>query len=192
LLAPVFVMELNLTNNFLIAMPTLADPNFYQTVTYIFAHNEEGAMGIIINRPADLQLGELFSQMEISCEDSKVCGTSVYDGGPVQRERGFIIHRPTSDWECGIEVNDEIGVSTSRECLAAIAAGTGEQEMFVALGYAGWGSGQLENEIADNAWLNGPAALNIIFEMPAEQRWRASAELLGVDVASISPQAGHA
>ncbi len=185
-------MELNLSNQFLIAMPTLLDPDFHQTVTYIFAHTKEGATGIVINRPLDLHLGELLSQMQLAKSDPRVNTTAVFEGGPVQRDRGFVIHRPTGDWEPTIQVSTKIDISTSRECLQAIANGRGPKQVLVALGYAGWESGQLESEIADNAWLSSPAEPPIIFDIPAESRWRRAAELLGVDMTNISPQPGHA
>ncbi|MCC7414032.1 MAG: YqgE/AlgH family protein [Gammaproteobacteria bacterium] len=184
--------QLDLTNHFLIAMPTLMDPNFHQTVTYICAHNEEGAMGIVINRRMAIGLGEVLSQMELAPATNAIRDCPVFEGGPVQPDRGFILHRPTHDWGSTIEVTGEIGVSTSRDILEAIAHGQGPQDMLIALGYAGWGAGQLEREIAENAWLSGPADPDIMFRTAPEARWRAAARVLGVDLASISHQVGHA
>lgn len=184
--------ELNLTNHFLIAMPTLMDPNFHQTVTYVCAHNEEGAMGIVINRPLDIDLGEVLSQMNLAADDPQIRHIAVYEGGPVQRDRGFIIHRPAANWDSTISVSDQIGVSTSRDILEAMAGGSGPADALVALGYAGWGAGQLEQELADNAWLSGPADLAILFDTPADERWRSAAALLGVDLSSLSHEVGHA
>jgi putative transcriptional regulator len=183
---------LNLTNQFLIAMPTLEDPNFSRTVTYVCAHNDEGAMGIVINRPLNLELGEVFSQMEMEAVDPAINGRTVYQGGPVHRDRGFIIHRPARDWGSTIHVTDEIAVSTSREILAAISRGEGPGEILVALGYAGWGAGQLEEEMAQNAWLSGPADMEIIFSAPAEERWSRAAARLGIDLFRLSSEVGHA
>jgi putative transcriptional regulator len=182
----------NLTNHFLIAMPGLADPNFYHTVTYLCAHNDEGAMGIIINRPMELQLGEILGQMDITASHPGSREAPVYDGGPVQRERGFVIHRPQGSWDSMLPVGTDIGVTTSRDVLVAMAKGEGPERSLVALGYAGWGAGQLEREIAENAWLSGPADPDILFELPSEQRWEASAALLGVDLNLLSSDAGHA
>lgn len=184
--------QLDLTNHFLIAMPTLVDPNFYQTVTYVCAHNEEGAMGLVINRPMRIELREVLSQMELEPSTPAIGTRPVFEGGPVQPDRGFILHRPSRAWGSTIEISDSVGVSTSRDILEAIARGEGPADSLVALGYAGWGAGQLERELAENAWLSGPADLDIIFTTPPEARWRAAAQLLGVDLASLSHQVGHA
>jgi putative transcriptional regulator len=184
--------ELNLTNHLLIAMPNLADPNFHQTVAYICAHNHEGAMGIVVNRPSSLGLGEVLSQMELEAQEAAVNNIVVYHGGPVQRDRGFILHSPASDWEMTLKVNDSYGLTTSRDILDAIAHGRGPEQCLIALGYAGWGAGQLEQELADNAWLNGPAQADILFRVPAEQRWQAAFSALGVHLDQLSTQVGHA
>lgn len=183
---------MNLTNQFLIAMPALDDPNFSRTVTLICEHNEQGAMGLVINRPTDLPLGDVLEQMELHCDDPHVNATRVLQGGPVECERGFVLHRPVGDWDAEIRVGDELGVAYSRDILAAMAAGNGPASSLVLLGYAGWGAGQLEREVADNAWLSGPVDLDVIFETPYEQRWERAARLLGVDVERLSGQAGHA
>jgi putative transcriptional regulator len=182
----------NLTNQFLIAMPSLMDPNFHQTVTYICAHNGEGAMGLVINRPMDLRLVDILEQLDISVTATGVGDSRVFEGGPVQRERGFVIHRPAGEWDAVLHVNDDIAVATSRDILAAMARGEGPPQTLVALGYAGWAAGQLEREMAENAWLSGPADLGILFELPADQRWEAAAALLGVDFSRLSTEAGHA
>ncbi|MFT4561049.1 MAG: putative transcriptional regulator [Gammaproteobacteria bacterium] len=182
----------DLTNHFLIAMPSLDDPNFSKTVTYLCAHNDEGAMGIVINRPLEIELAEVFLQMNIESELSDSDQQPVYLGGPVHRDRGFIIHRPATPWESSIQVTNELALSTSRDILEAIGAGTGPQESLVALGYAGWGAGQLEQEMSQNAWLSGPASLEIIFNTPAEQRWQLAAEQMGVNMTAMSTDVGHA
>lgn len=184
--------SLNLTNHFLIAMPTLQDPNFFQTVTYICAHNEEGAMGIVINRPMNIGLGEVLGQMDLDATDPAINDQIVYQGGPVQRDRGFILHRPPGEWDSTISVGEDMGVATSKDILAAIAEGDGPHDILIALGYAGWGAGQLEREMADNAWLSGPVDYNIIFNVPTELRWHQAAALLGVDIEHLSNQIGHA
>ncbi|MSR14734.1 MAG: YqgE/AlgH family protein [Gammaproteobacteria bacterium] len=182
----------DLTNQFLIAMPSLEDPNFARTVTYVCAHNEEGAMGIVINRPLGIELGEVLAQMQLESEDREVNTRQVFQGGPVHQDRGFIIHRPTQDWGSTIKVTDQIAVSTSREILAAICQGTGPKDALIALGYAGWGAGQLEREMAENAWLSTPANLEIIFRLPPAARWARAAAELGVDMALLSNDVGHA
>ncbi len=182
----------NLTNQFLIAMPGLLDPNFYQTVTYICAHNEEGAMGIIVNRPLNLELGDMLAQMNLEPCTDDVGRLPVYQGGPVQTDRGFVLHRPDSEWQSSINVSEEIGVTTSRDILQAIAEGHGPRSTLIALGYAGWSAGQLEQEIKDNAWLSGPADTDIIFTVPCEKRWATAARLMGVDLDKLSSDIGHA
>ncbi len=182
----------NLTNQFLIAMPGLSDPNFHHTVTYICAHNEDGAMGIIINRPLDLMLAEVLDQMDITPSTDMVTHIPIYQGGPVQADRGFVLHQPIRKWEYSIEICGAIGIATSRDILRAIATGAGPEHSLIALGYAGWGAGQLEQEIKDNAWLNAPADASIIFNTPAELRWGAAAALAGVDLDKLSTDVGHA
>jgi len=184
--------SMNLTNHFLIAMPGLNDPNFYHTVTYICSHNEEGAMGIVINKPLDLVLGEVLEQMDISFEDGIANDTPIFDGGPVQSDRGFILHKYDKGWDSSLKVNDQIGVATSLDILDAIANGEGPEDSFIALGYAGWSAGQLEKEIQENVWLSGPAESHIIFDTPVEQRWNSAASLLGINIDQLSPDVGHA
>ncbi len=184
--------SLDLTNHFLIAMPSLMDPNFHKTVTLICAHSEEGAMGIVINRPTTILLGEVLAQMEMASSDQKINNLTVYEGGPVQRDRGFIIYRPLSPWESTLKIGDNYGVATSRDILEAMCHGRGPENTLVALGYAGWGAGQLERELAENAWLSSPAVETILFQVPAEDRWRSAAALLGVEIENLSHEAGHA
>lgn len=181
-----------LTNHFLIAMPSLQDPNFARTVTYICEHNDDGAMGIVINRPLDLHLGDVLSHMDIKAKGQQIAKLPVVLGGPVQRERGFVLHQPSTDWDATLHVTDEIGVTTSRDILTAIAHGEGPQQILVALGYAGWAPGQLEQEMVDNAWLSGPADLEILFDLPYQARWEAAAALLGIDLLTLSDEVGHA
>ena len=183
---------MDLTNQFLIAMPSLQDPNFYRTVTYLCAHNDEGAMGIVINRPLGLNLGEVLDHMSIEVKIENVNAMMVLQGGPVQRERGFVIHEPAGEWDAVLAVGNEIGVATSRDILTAVAHGHGPQRAVVALGYAGWGAGQLEREVQGNAWLSGPADSSIIFDLPYEKRYESAARLLGVDLDRLSGEAGHA
>lgn len=182
----------SLTNHFLIAMPALADPNFSRTVTYVCEHTTEGALGIVINRPSDLRLGELFEHMEMEITAGDTMDHWVYMGGPVQRERGFVLHSPEQAWEGSMPISPDIAITTSRDVLEALAQGRGPSRFLVALGYAGWAPGQLEEEMAHNAWLSGPADAEVIFERSSEERWQAAAALLGVDLTLISSQTGHA
>ncbi len=182
----------DLTNHFLIAMSALADPNFHHTVTYLCEHHQNGAMGIVVNRPLELQLGDIFQQLELSCSDPQISQQPVYVGGPVQSDRGFVLHESGRSWKSTLKVTDAISVTTSMDILEAIAAGDGPDKILIALGYAGWGDGQLEDELANNAWLSGPAAEEIIFRLPSESRWQAAADLLGIDLNLLSSDAGHA
>ncbi len=182
----------SLTNHFLIAMPGLQDPNFSRTVTYLCEHTEQGAMGIVINRPMEIRLGEVLSQLEIETTDEGVLNMVVYTGGPVQQDRGFVLHSSGDSYDSTLSITSEISVTTSRDVLEAIASGSGPARKLIALGYAGWGGGQLEEEMSANAWLSGPADEKIIFSLPAEARWRAAAHLLGVDLNLLSGEAGHA
>ena len=182
---------MDLTDHFLIAMPSLADPNFQGTVTYLCAHNDEGAMGIVINRPLELEVGEVLSHLDIDADEATVGHMPVLQGGPVQRERGFVIHEPAGDWEAMLRVGAHIGVATSRDILTAMARGEGPPRALVALGYAGWGAGQLEREVLENAWLSGPADTEIIFDVPYEERWERATRKLGIDPQHLMGQAGH-
>jgi len=182
----------SLSNHFLIAMPTLDDPNFHHTTTYICEHNEEGALGVVINRPLEIQLGEILRHMDITTDIEAIQNQTVYMGGPVQSDRGFVLHEPVGDWEATLKVTDTIGITSSRDILADIARGDGPDHAIITLGYAGWGAGQLEQELAENTWLSGPASSKIVFETPSEQRWLAAAALLGIDLNLISSDPGHA
>ncbi|MGE0485135.1 MAG: YqgE/AlgH family protein [Gammaproteobacteria bacterium] len=183
--------DFDLTNHFLIAMPTLEDPNFSRTVTYVCAHTAEGAMGIVINRPLEFTLGEVLEQMEMNNTDAAVAARPVFQGGPVHTDRGFVLHRPLGEWSSTVAVTDEVGLATSRDILEAVADGSGPADCLVALGYAGWGAGQLEQEMADNAWLSGPADPELIFDTPVDQRWTAAARRIGVDLDALSRDVGH-
>jgi len=181
-----------LAGHLLIAMPGMADPNFVRTVTYICEHSDQGALGIVINRPMSMELGEVFQQLSLQDNDPERARQPVLRGGPVQTERGFVLHEPSGDWDSTVEVSDTVHLTTSQDILAALAAGNGPKRALMALGYAGWGAGQLEAEIGANAWLSVPATAAIVFDTPFEARWAAAAGLLGVNLAMISPEAGHA
>ncbi len=182
----------SLKNQLLIAMPTLQDPNFARTVTYICEHGEHGAMGIVLNRPTDLRLSDILKHMDIEGGLGEAGEQIVFLGGPVEEERGFVLHTHTDPWDSTLAINGDISITTSRDILEAMARGTGPSRTLVALGYAGWGAGQLERELQENAWLSGPADQSILFDLPPEQRWEAAARLLGVDVNLLSSEAGHA
>jgi putative transcriptional regulator len=181
----------SLRNHFLIAMPSLADPNFSHTVTYLCEHNEEGAMGIVINRHMPITLAEVLEQMSIEPSSNIDTSVPVHDGGPVQPEHGFVIHSPVGAWEASLSITDDIALTTSRDILAAIGHNEGPPRYLIALGYAGWGPGQLEQELAQNAWLSGPAKAEILFDLPLEERWGAAAAQLGIDLNLLSSDIGH-
>ena len=182
----------SLTNQFLIAMPSLRDSDFSQTVTYICAHNEDGAMGLVINRPANCALGEILTQMEMTPDNQSIAKLPVYQGGPVHTDRGFVLHEPGSEWDSSVNVSDALDITTSRDILHAISESAGPENFLIALGYAGWSAGQLEEEIKENAWLNVCADLDIIFNTPCELRWSAATALLGIDHHQLSTGFGHA
>jgi putative transcriptional regulator len=191
-IAPVTTTTINLTDHFLIAMPAMADPNFTRTLTYIAEHNENGAMGIIVNRPTDMRLATLFERIDIPFEQPDFADLPVYFGGPVQSDRGFVLHRPAGDWHSTLRVSDSVALTSSRDVLQSLANEGQPGEVLVALGYSGWSAGQLEHEIAQNAWLTVPASLDIVFSLPPEERLAAAMQLLGVDFAKLSDVAGHA
>jgi len=185
-------MTTSLTNHFLIAMPGLQDPNFSRTVTFVCEHSEAGAMGIVINRPMEIQLGEVLSQLDIDPKTRDVSQIPVYLGGPVQTDRGFVIHDGDFSFDSTLTVTPNLSVTTSRDVLEAIANGNGPSNRLIALGYAGWGEGQLEQEMIANAWLSGPADPDVLFATPSAERWQSAAQRLGVDLNLLSGQAGHA
>lgn len=182
-----------LNNQLLVAMPALADPNFSHSVALICEHTERGALGIVVNRPLEMKLSEVLEQLSLTTADERVRDMPVLAGGPVQRDRGFVLHRPgPQPYESTMPVSDTLCVTTSRDVLAAMAGGQGPAQAVVALGYAGWEAGQLEEEVLQNAWLTVPCDDSLIFELPYEQRWHAAARLLGVEFSRISTQAGRA
>ena len=181
-----------LTNHFLIAMPALEDPNFFHTVTYICEHNTEGALGLVINRPLDMRLTEVLQHMKLQNTSPDAGQKAIHLGGPVQQNRGFVLHNPLGDWEATLKVTDRIGITSSNDILKALASESGPETYLVALGYAGWGAGQLEQELADNAWLNGPADPEILFNTADDERWNAAAASLGIDLDLLSSDTGHA
>lgn len=181
-----------LTNQFLIAMPAMDDPNFAQTVTLVCEHNDQGALGIVINRALPMNLAEVFEQLGLECAHSRVTQQPVLRGGPVQTDRGFVLHTPQGRWESSLPFSERMHLTTSRDILDALAKGDGPASAVVALGYAGWGAGQLEDEMAHNAWLTVPADQKLVFATPLEERWQAACRLLGVDLLHLSSDTGHA
>ncbi|MBL4794981.1 MAG: YqgE/AlgH family protein [Pseudomonadales bacterium] len=184
--------ESSLKNHFLIAMPHLVDPTFSHTITFVCEHNDNGAMGIVINRPLELCLGDIFRHIDVKNADLDRSNDIVYNGGPVQTDRGFVIHNGSPKWKASLQVTDEINMTTSIDILEAIAHNKGPSKYLVALGYAGWDAGQLDEEMAANAWLSIEASPEIIFDTPFEQRWQAAATTLGVDLNLLSTSVGHA
>ena len=184
--------QLDLSHHFLIAMPSMVDSVFAKSLTYICEHNEQGALGIIVNRPISLTLGELFAQINIPLNQSEMKNLPVHFGGPVQTDRGFVLHDPIGQWQSTLAINDRVGLTTSKDILQAVGEGQEPHHLLVTLGYAGWTQGQLEHELSQNAWLSVLASEHILFELPAEERLPASMALLGIDYASLSEDAGHA
>lgn len=181
-----------LRDHFLLAMPCLSEGIFSHSITYICEHGESGAMGIVINQPLDLSLEEIFEHLQINARHD-FTDSPVMAGGPVQIDHGFVLHRNCDKtWEASLKVTTEITLTTSRDILRAIANEEGPSDHLIALGYAGWAAGQLEQELAENSWLTLPANSDIIFSTPADQRVGAAAALLGIDMNLISAAAGHA
>jgi putative transcriptional regulator len=182
----------SLQDHFLIAMPAMEDPNFNATVTYLCKHDAGGALGVVINRPSDTSLGELLGQLDIEPLDGAQADRRVLQGGPVERERGFVLHRSERTFDVTLETGGPIKVTLSSDILGAVARGELPEPYVVALGYAGWGRGQLEAELLANAWLTVEADPALVFETPFDQRWAAAVGLLGVDAHQITSYAGHA
>jgi putative transcriptional regulator len=180
----------SLRDHFLIAMPAMADPNFNETVTYVCKHDDEGAIGVIINRPSDMSVAQMFAELKLGLEDRGLREQPVLRGGPVERERGLVLHRSSETFDATLE--GDIKVTLSPDILAAIAGGLGPRPVLIALGYAGWDGGQLEAELRANAWLTVPANPAIVFDTPFEQRWTAALGLPGVDLNHMTNYAGHA
>ncbi|SDI93504.1 YqgE/AlgH family protein [Billgrantia gudaonensis] len=182
----------SLKDHFLLAMPHLEDPNFAGTLSYLCDHDENGTMGVIVNRPLDITLDALFEQLELGGEESPHRNAPVYYGGPTHKDRGFILHRGDSDaWDSSIQVSEEIALTTSMDMLQALAQGRGPEQFLICLGCAGWEAGQLEHELKENAWLTVEGRPEILFEVPAEQRLSAAAGILGVDLSLMTREAGH-
>ena len=186
--------SIDLTHHFLIAMPGMADPHFSKTLTYICEHTPQGAIGLIVNKPIDVTLANLFDQVEITLPTAnlRLRETNVLFGGPVLMDRGFVLHQPLGDWNSTLKVNENIGLTTSKDILEAIGRGDGPSRILVTLGYAGWGPGQLEDEISRNGWLSVAANTDLMFDLPSEARLTAAMGMLGLNYANLSDTAGHA
>lgn len=179
----------SLQHHFLVASPWLADPRFHGTVVYLCEHSDEGALGLVVNRPLDLILGEILEQMDLPGEDLDV---PVYGGGPVQPERGFVLHTPGVVWQHTASVHADVSLTTSRDVLAAIGRCDGPARYQVLLGYSGWSAGQLEEELGSNAWLTCPAFADLLFETPVDQRYQAVLASMGIDLNQLTESVGHA
>jgi putative transcriptional regulator len=189
--------NVNLTGHLLIAMPGMTDPFFSKSVTFICTHNQDGAMGVMINRPTDLSYETLFEKIKVDLAQNELADNTVLYGGPVQPERGFVLHEHSGEWDSTLSIAENTALTTSKDILESVAMGTGPKKMLLALGYAGWTAGQLEQEIAANSWLSvqakdGETLHKILFECKAEDKLNASLALLGVNPAMLSDVAGHA
>ena len=193
--------RIDLTNQFLIAMPGMADDTFAGTVVYLCEHSERGALGLVINKPIDITLANLFEKVDLSLEGSALAAEPVYFGGPVQTERGFVLHEPLDEegqhYNATLAVPGGLEMTTSRDVLEALSHGAGPKRVLVTLGYSGWAAGQLEEEIGRNGWLTVDTVTSagireIIFDTPIEQRYDRALQLLGIDPRMLSQEAGHA
>jgi putative transcriptional regulator len=190
--------SINLTNQFLIAMPGMGDGTFAGTVIYLCEHTEKGALGLVINKPIDITLKSLFEKVELSLDRDDMAELPVYFGGPVQTERGFVLHEPLSEsgeggpYNSSLKVEGGLEMTTSKDVLEAISSGNGPKKVLVTLGYSGWGAGQLEEEMSRNGWINVEAEPGIIFDTPVNQRYGKALSLLGIDASMLSSDAGHA
>ncbi|MEO7160187.1 MAG: YqgE/AlgH family protein [Polaromonas sp.] len=188
--------SINLTHHFLIAMPGLEDEAFSKSVIYMCEHSERGALGLIINKPSDINVQGLFDKVELPLRRDDLTQTPVFQGGPVQTERGFVLHESMmpgneSVYASTMSIPGGLEMTTSRDVLEALSTGAGPRKVFVSLGYSAWGEGQLESELLDNSWLTVPADLGVIFDTPVEERYDKALKLLGLESWMISPVAGH-
>ncbi len=189
--------NINLTGQFLIAMPSMSDPRFSQTISFICSHTEDGAMGIVLNRPTKHSIADLLMQIQLDVSPSAMLKDHVFEGGPVQQERGFVLHVPHLEYDSTIQINEFIALTTSKDILEAAAKNEAPEKMMVALGYAGWSPGQLEEEMGLNAWLNIEAKKNeslhqIIFDAPSHDRLNIAMQMMGLSLSNLSDVAGHA
>ncbi|MGH6625463.1 MAG: YqgE/AlgH family protein [Burkholderiaceae bacterium] len=192
---------INLTHHFLIAMPGLQDEAFAKSVVYLCEHSERGALGLIINKPSDINLKNLFDKVELPLRREDLSNAPVFQGGPVQTERGFVLHEPMlagdassneSVYASTLTIPGGLEMTTSKDVLEAMSTGAGPRRVLVSLGYSAWGEGQLESELAENSWLTVGADLSVIFDTPVEQRYDKALALLGLEAWMLSGEAGHA
>jgi putative transcriptional regulator len=186
---------LNLANHFLIAMPSMDDPVFGGTVVYVCEHNDKGVLGVIVNKPTDMTMETLFERIDLKLADNideDVVNEAILFGGPVQDDRGFVLHTPGERYSSSLTVTPEVAFTTSIDVLEAVAAGDGPARMLVSIGYAGWSPGQLEDELARNGWLTVGADAHVLFDLPVEERYTAAIKLLGIDPVMLASEAGHA
>lgn len=182
-----------LRGHFLVAMPGMSDPRFARSLIYLCEHSDQGAMGIVINKPTDMTLASLFERVELDNNpDTELAGQPVLFGGPVQLDRAFVLHKPAKPWQATMKITDSIALTSSKDILESVGGETAPKSMLVALGYAGWVPGQLDNEILQNAWLSVPADDEILFDMPYEERLPAALAKLGIGFDRLSDVAGHA
>lgn len=184
--------SINLTDHFLIAMPAMSDPYFAKSLVYIAEHNDRGALGVIVNRPTEMSLATLLDKIDVPLETKSFVDLPVFFGGPVQTDRGFVLHRPVGEWQSTLVINTDVGLTSSRDILQALARNGQPEDIMVTLGYSGWSAGQLEHELGQNAWLTVPATLRILFELPYQDRLASAMELLAVNRLHLADEAGHA
>jgi putative transcriptional regulator len=186
---------MNLTNHFLVAMPSMEDPYFQRSVIYICEHNQDGAMGIMINVPIDVTVEGMLKQVDskpTKVLSSKSLKQFVHVGGPVAKDCGFILHQPKDEYQSSIKMTDTLTITTSKDILDVLGTEDEPERFLVALGYSGWDAGQLESELAENSWLTMEADSSIIFSTPVQKRWESAFQSLGINAAHLSTQAGHA
>ncbi|NYZ63631.1 YqgE/AlgH family protein [Luteimonas deserti] len=182
----------SLTYQVLVAVPALQDPDFSRAVTLVCQHDDDGAMGVVINRASEYTLGDVFEQMGIALLDRRLHDLPVLTGGPVHPERGFVIHDGEGGWDSSLAIAEGLFVTTSRDVLEAMAVGEGPENAVVALGCAGWGAGQLEQELTQTSWLTVPADPQLLFDTPLDERWQAAAGRIGVDMMHVASHSGRA
>ncbi|MEP6907860.1 MAG: YqgE/AlgH family protein [Pseudoxanthomonas sp.] len=180
------------SNQLLIALPALDDPHFARGVALICQHDDDGAMGVMVNRASEYTLGEVLAQMNLEARDPALANQIVLSGGPVHPERGFVLHDGDRQWDSTLTIGGGLALTTSRDILEALAEGDGPEHIVVALGCAGWGAGQLEFELGENSWLTAPADNELLFALPLDQRWQAAGGRLGIDITRVTDYSGHA
>lgn len=183
--------ELRLANHFLIAMPSMLDSIFQGTVVYVCEHDEHGALGVVINKPTNLTMQALFERIDLQLEIAPIANKAIMFGGPVQGDRGFVLHTHNGEYSSSLKITDDLAFTTSKDILEAVATGAGPEQLLVSIGYAGWGAGQLEQEIAQNGWLTVAADPSVMFDLPVSQRYTAAVKLLGIDPLMLTAEVGH-